>query len=87
MRIRITNVLLMPGVTNEAHIPFIPDAEVLVDGSRIAYAGPRCEAPSFEADEVIDGEGMLAMPGLCNMHTHTPMTLLRSIGSDLTLDR
>lgn len=87
MRIRITNVLLMPGVTNEAHIPFIPDAEMLVDGSRIAYAGPRCEAPSFEADEVIDGEGMLAMPGLCNMHTHTPMTLLRSIGSDLTLDR
>ena len=87
MRIRITNVLLMPGVTNEAHIPFIPDAEVLVDGSRIAYAGPRCEAPSFEAAEVIDGEGMLAMPGLCNMHTHTPMTLLRSIGSDLTLDR
>ena len=36
-----TNVLLlMPGVTNEAHIPFIPDAEVLVDGSRIAYARP-----------------------------------------------
>ena len=27
------------------------------------------------------------MPGLCNMHTHTPMTLLRSIGSDLPLDR
>lgn len=41
MRIRITNVLLMPGVTNEAHIPFIPDAEVLVDGSRIAYAARR----------------------------------------------
>ena len=87
MRIRITNVLLMPGVTNEAHIPFIPDAEVLVDGSRIAYAGPQDGAPAFEADEVIDGRGMLAMPGLCNMHTHTPMTLLRSIGSDLTLDR
>ena len=29
MRIRITNVLLMPGVTNEAHIPFIPDADNL----------------------------------------------------------
>lgn len=41
MRIRITNVLLMPGVTDEAHIPFISDAEVLVDGSRIAYAARR----------------------------------------------
>ncbi len=87
MRIRITNVLLMPGVTDEAHIPFIPDAEVLIEGNRIVYAGPRSGVPAFEEDEWIDGEGALAMPGLCNMHTHTPMTLLRSIGSDLTLDR
>ena len=26
------------------------------------------------------------MPGLINLHTHTPMTLLRSAGADLTLD-
>ena len=51
MRIRITNVLLTPGVTNETHIPFIPDAEVLVDGSRIAYAGPRSEAPAFDPEQ------------------------------------
>lgn len=87
MRIRITNILMTPGVTDEAHIPFIPDAEILIDGSLIVYAGKRCAAPAFEADETIDGKGALAMPGLCNMHTHTPMTLLRSIGSDLPLDR
>lgn len=87
MRIRITNIQLTPGVTDEAHIPFIYDAEILIDNKLIVYAGPKSTAPTFEADETIDGRGALAMPGLCNMHTHTPMTLLRSIGSDLTLDR
>lgn len=87
MRTRITNILLTPGVLDEAHIPFIQDAEILIENQLIVYAGKRCDAPAFEADETIDGKGALAMPGLCNMHTHTPMTLLRSIGSDLPLDR
>ena len=87
MRTRITHILMTPGVTTERHIPFIQDAEILIEENRIVYAGRRSDAPAFEADQVIDGAGALAMPGLCNMHTHTPMTLLRSIGSDLTLDR
>ena len=87
MRTRITNIVMTPGVTNEAHIPFIADAEILIENHLIVYAGKREEAPAFDADETIDGRGSLAMPGLCNMHTHTPMTLLRSIGSDLPLDR
>ena len=87
MRTRITNITMTPGVVDEAHIPFIYDAEILIEDSLIVFAGKREEAPQFEADETIDGNGALAMPGLCNMHTHTPMTLLRSIGSDLPLDR
>jgi len=87
MRTRITNITMTPGVTDEAHIPFIEDAEILIENNLIVYAGKRVEAPAFEADKTIDGQGSLAMPGLCNMHTHTPMTLLRSIGSDLPLDR
>lgn len=87
MRTRITNIILTPGVESEAHIPFVYDAEILIDGNLIVFAGKKEAAPAFEADKVIDGNGALAMPGLCNMHTHTPMTLLRSLGSDLTLDR
>ena len=87
MRTRITNIIMTPGVTDEAHIPFIADAEILIEDKLIVYAGKREDAPAFEADKTIDGQGALAMPGLCNMHTHTPMTLLRSIGSDLPLDR
>ena len=87
MRTRLTHLVLMPGVSDEAHIPFVEDAEILIDGPRIVYAGRRSEAPDFEADETIDAQGALAMPGLCNLHTHTPMSLLRSIGGELPLDR
>lgn len=35
----------------------------------------------------INGSGYLLMPGLVNTHTHSPMTVLRNIGSDLTLQQ
>lgn len=35
----------------------------------------------------IDGRGKLAMPGLINTHTHSPMTVLRNIGSNLPLQK
>ena len=86
MRTRITNCILVPGVDGEAHIPFIQNAEVYVDGSLIAYAGTEKGAPAFDAEQEIDAAGCICMPGLINLHTHTPMTFLRSAGADLTLD-
>ena len=86
MRTRITHTTLTPGTTGEAPIQFITDAEVQVDGNRIIYAGATKDAPHFEADQMINGAGCLCMPGLINLHTHTPMTYLRSAGSDLVLD-
>lgn len=35
----------------------------------------------------IDGHGKFAMPGLVNTHTHSPMTVLRNIGSNLPLQK
>jgi len=86
MRTRMTNIILTPGATGESHITFIPNAEVQIDGNLIVYAGSAAHAPRFEADETIDGAGCLCMPGLVNLHTHTPMTYLRSAGADLALD-
>jgi len=37
-------------------------------------------------DVMIDGRGLLAMPGLCNTHTHAAMTLLKGCGEGLELD-
>ena len=39
-----------------------------------------------EADFVINGEGKLAMPGLINAHTHSPMSLFRGYADDLPLE-
>ncbi len=45
--------------------------------------GPKSKA--FQPDKTILGRGKIALPGLVNAHTHTPMTLLRGWGSDLSL--
>jgi len=86
MRTRIINCTLVPGVDGESHIPFIQNAEVQVDGRLITYAGESKNAPDFKPEQEIDASGCICMPGLVNLHTHTPMTFLRSAGADLTLD-
>ena len=85
MRIRIHHITLCPGTEGEGSIPFIENAEVQIDANRIVYAGTSVSAPQFTADESMDGEGCLCMPGMVNLHTHTPMTYLRSVGADLVL--
>ena len=54
-----------------------------VDGDRIDYLGT--EPPREAYDEVKDMAGKLLLPGLVNGHTHTGMSLLRGLGSDLPL--
>ena len=46
----------------------ISDGAVLVEGGRIAWAGPTAEAPSVH--ETVDLEGRLVTPGLIDCHTH-----------------
>lgn len=38
-------------------------------------------------DQVIDGRGKIALPGLVNCHTHAGMTLLRGYADDLPLNK
>ncbi len=57
-----------------------------VIGDRIAWAGALAEAP---ADTVLEERhvGGLLMPGLVNVHGHSPMTLFRGAGDGLPLQR
>lgn len=41
--------------------------------------------PGPRTTEWIDGRGKLLMPGLVNLHTHLPMTLLRGLAEDVDL--
>lgn len=56
---------------------------ILIDGKRIADFPETADGVPY--DEIIDGKGMLALPGLVNTHTHVAMTLFRSYADDLAL--
>ena len=64
----------------------IKDGEVWTDGGIISYVGKGAdERPAFERE--IDLKGDLIMPGFKNAHTHTAMTIFRSLADDMPLDR
>lgn len=54
-----------------------------IDGAVIDSIGT--EKPGDEYDEVRDMKSCLLIPGLINCHCHSPMVLLRGLGSDLPL--
>lgn len=57
------------------------DAQILVEGERIAAVGRDLGA---RADARIDARGMIALPGLVNAHLHTFQTALRGFGTEWT---
>ncbi len=80
----LTNAIVLS--MDEALNQYDPGA-VAVSGESIIAVGPEEEIKkSFEAEEVIDCEGKVVMPGLINAHTHVPMALLRGLADDLRLD-
>ena len=63
--------ILLTGVTAatmQGGYGLIPDAALLIKGDRIAWIGPRSDAPP--AAETHDFEGRLLTPGLIDAHTH-----------------
>ena len=61
---------------------------VATDKDKIVAVGPEKDiCGAYEGAEVIDCKGKVLMPGLVNVHTHVPMTLLRGLSDDLRLDR
>ncbi len=65
-------------VTMDADLHVYPNAFVGVTDGKISHVG-KC-APEEKPKKIIDGTGMVLMPGLINCHTHLPMTLLRGYG-------
>ena len=57
--------------------------DIAIDGSRITGFPEAPKASDY--DEVIDGKGMLALPGFLNTHNHVAMTVFRSYADDMQL--
>jgi 5-methylthioadenosine/S-adenosylhomocysteine deaminase len=63
------------------------EGAVAVLGDQIEAVGDSQELQkAYQADQVLDCDGKVLMPGLVNAHTHVPMNLLRGLGDDLRLD-
>ncbi len=57
-----------------------------VDEGLVTWSGPASEAPDVPGATIHRVEGIL-MPGMVNIHCHTPMVLVRGAGEGLPVDR
>ena len=73
----ISNVTV---VTMNERMEVLFGACIGITGQKITYIGKK--APAEKPERIIDGTGMVAMPGLVNCHTHLASTLLRSVFDD-----
>ncbi|HRJ76146.1 MAG TPA: amidohydrolase family protein, partial [Anaerolineales bacterium] len=63
-----------------------PGAVAVKGDSIIAVGKEEDIKKEYSANEIIDCNKKVLMPGLINAHTHVPMTLLRGLADDLRLD-
>ena len=67
-------------VTMNEKMDVLFGAYIGIEGGKIAYIGKT--APETQPKTIIDGTGMVAMPGLVNCHTHLATAVLRNFVDD-----
>ena len=60
--------------------------DITINGGTISVIQPHTSHLSPLSSHLIDAHGLAVFPGLCNMHSHAPMTLFRGLGDDQPLD-
>jgi imidazolonepropionase len=69
MSILVDNIgELVTNDTGDRTLGIVRDAAVVVEGDRIAWIGPRTQAP--QADARIDADGAAVLPGFVDSHSH-----------------
>lgn len=75
------DVLALDGFMDKA-----VECDLFVEKGLIKYMRPTGRTLDFKPDEVVEGNGKLAvLPGFVNGHTHAAMTLLRGLGEEKPL--
>lgn len=78
----IDNVRIL---TMDADDTTIDDGVIGVKDGAITLLEQRVPGVHHQADQHIDGQGMLALPGFVNTHVHCFQSLLKGLGADLPL--
>ncbi len=78
-------------VTMDGERRIIEDGVGAVRGDEIVFVGKTADfglrhAKGVTAKQTLDAKGKLVLPGFINGHTHVPMTLLRGLKDDVTLE-
>ena len=60
--------------------------DIMIDNGVIRQIEPHGFQFSIFNFQFIEASGLAVFPGLCNMHSHAPMTLFRGLGDDQPLD-
>ena len=71
-------------VTQDASRSVLKNSSAYVEDGRIAEIGKQTPR---DADRVLNGEGMILLPGLINTHTHVPMVIFRGYADDMPLQQ
>ena len=74
------NIVLRNAILNNKAV------DIIIDNGLITNVLETTANREQTGDEVIDCSGLAVFPGLCNMHSHAPMTLFRGLGDDQPLD-
>ena len=69
-------------VTMNPRMEVIFGAYIGIDGGKIVSISK--SAPAKPPKTIIDGTGMVAIPGLVNCHTHLSTSVLRCLSDDLS---
>lgn len=74
-------------LTMDSSMSIYEPGAVGITNDKIVAVGPEEKLlKNYQANEIIDCQGKVLMPGLINAHTHVPMTLLRGLEDDSRLD-
>jgi len=89
VRLLIQGCAVLPMTGKEE---FIPEGYIAVEDGIILGVGPvedlkkgQTLPANWEPERLLNGSGMVAMPGLINAHTHAAMTLFRGYADDMEL--
>ena len=70
-------------ITMDERMTILTDAFVGVEDGKITWL--KKKAPEGQPRQIVDGTGMVLMPGLINCHTNLEQTMLRGVGDDCDL--
>jgi len=82
--IRNTNVL---NITIDTRALILHEHDILISGNQIEAIQPTGQADASHFRQVIDADGLLAMPGLMNTHAHVPMVIFRGLAEDVSIEK